>query len=122
MNKVNRLKASDAPFVNAKTRERISVLGTDSKKEEKSQLDTATKLWRHAATLAINHSRSSTHYRNHFKISVTEHMSEVDAFDGEHARKSLACNPASCENDNLLLVTPEVDGRLKDEGRADLNK
>jgi len=43
-------------------------------------------------------------------------MSEVDAFDGEHARKSLACNPASYENDNLLLVTPEVDGRLKDEG------
>lgn len=107
------MKAFDTPFVNAKTRERIDVLGTESKKEKESQHDTAVKLWRHAATLAIHHA----HYQNHFKISVTEHMSEVDAFDGERARKSLACTPASgYENDNLLLVKPEVDGRLKDEG------
>lgn len=111
------MKASDTSFVNAKTKGRIDVLGTESKKEKESQHDTAAKLWRHAAALAIHHGRSTAHYQNHFKISVTEHMSEVDAFDGEHARKSLACTPASSdENDNLLLVTPVVDGRLKDEG------
>lgn len=104
--------------MNSKTRERLDVLGTESKKEKESQLDKAAKLWRHATTLAIHHGRSTAHYQNHFKISVTEHLSEVDAFDGEHARKKLACTPASGdENDNLLLVTPEVDGRLKDEGR-----
>jgi hypothetical protein len=111
------MKASETPFVNTKTRGRIDVLETEFEKEKESQHDTAAKLWRHATTLAIHRGRSTAHYQNHFKISVTEHMSEVDAFDGEHARKSLACNPAfGDETDNLLVVTPEVDGRLKDEG------
>jgi hypothetical protein len=114
-----RLKDSDRSFLNAKTKARLDILGNELKKEEESQREKGARLWKQAATLAIRHLRSTAHYRNNFKISVTEHMSAVDAFDGERARKGLACTPASSdEYENLLSVTPEVDGRLKDEGNT----
>jgi len=117
VNKMIRLKDSNRSFVNAKTKARLDILRNELTKEKESQREMAAKLWKHATTLAIHHVRSTTHYQNHFKISVTEHMSAVDSFDGERARKSLACTPVSYdENEDLLLVTPEVDGRLKDEG------
>lgn len=49
---------------------------------------------------------------------MTEHMSLVDVFDGEHARKGLDCTTEvgnlSREPKDLLEVTPSIDGRLKD--------
>jgi len=61
---------------------------------------------------------SKLNYRRRLQISMTEHMSLVDAFDGEHARKGLECTTevdnVLREPEDLLEVTPSIDGRLKD--------
>lgn len=47
-------------------------------------------------------------------------MSPVDVYDGKNARqgKSSVLKPQVFEEEeDLLLVSPEIDGRLKDEGR-----
>jgi 5'-nucleotidase len=93
----------------------------DAEKKKREQLGRASPgaaLWKRAAELVHQH-RSKVHYRGHFKITSLEHMSCVDAFDGESARKGREAGPTSVEdNPDLLVVTPEVDGRLKDEGRV----
>ena len=44
-------------------------------------------------------------------------MTAVDAFDGHNIRKGRSCNKVSLEtNPDLLVVSPAIDGRLKDEG------
>ena len=51
-------------------------------------------------------------------ISTSEDMATVDAFDGHNTRKGLSCNEVSFEaNPDLLVVSPAIDGRLKDEGK-----
>ena len=45
-------------------------------------------------------------------------MTTVDAFDGHNIRKGRSCNKISLEaNPDLLVVSPAIDGRLKDEGK-----
>ncbi|KAF8636482.1 hypothetical protein AX17_003297 [Amanita inopinata Kibby_2008] len=66
----------------------------------------------------VRDKRSKTHFKNQFNICTTEHMSSVDAFDGETARKGQTTNiKRETIDDDLLIVTPVVDGRLRDEGR-----
>ena len=57
----------------------------------------------------------STHYRKHIQISKTEHMSHVDVFDGENARKGLECKLVTTDDleEDLLVVSPRIDGRLR---------
>ena len=51
-------------------------------------------------------------------ICTSEHMTTVDAFDGHNIRKGRSCNKVSLEtNPDLLVVSPAIDGRLKDEGK-----
>lgn len=77
------------------------------------------KQWKHAASLALQWSRSPGHYQDQLKVCATEHMSPVDAFDGEKARAGRTTDVIAHQaDDDLLVVSPEVDGRLKDEGRA----
>lgn len=44
-------------------------------------------------------------------------MSAIDQFDGENARDGSITSMRDVEIDDLLTIGPEVDGRLKDEGR-----
>jgi len=46
-------------------------------------------------------------------------MSPVDVFDGFNARMGNECAIKSdaLVDDDLLIISPEVDGRMKDEGR-----
>jgi 5'-nucleotidase len=58
------------------------------------------------------------HYRDHIAISTNEDMTTVDAFDGDNTRKGRSSNMVSPEADpDLLVVSPAIDGRLKDEGK-----
>ena len=63
----------------------------------------------------------STHYRKHIQISKTEHMSPVDVFDGENARKGLECKSVTADDleDDFLVVSPRIDGRLKEISRTE---
>ncbi|KZT11516.1 Metallo-dependent phosphatase [Laetiporus sulphureus 93-53] len=80
--------------------------------------------WRHAARLALRWSRA--HYQDHFGVSLREHMSGVDTFDGNRVRKGMASQRGPTrgddggegENEDLAVIHPVVDGRLKDEGRT----
>jgi 5'-nucleotidase len=77
--------------------------------------------WKHAIDLVIHRARSQRHYRSHLRVSSTQHMSSVDIFDGSAARRglqtSISLNDATIDED-LLIISPEVDGRLLDIARA----
>lgn len=79
----------------------------------------AVKHWHHAAVLAVRHSRSKAHYRDRIDVSGREHMSDVDCFHGAKARKGSIGVEDQGDNphEDLLLIHPVVDGRLKDEVR-----
>lgn len=44
-------------------------------------------------------------------------MSSVDCFDGKEARIGTAESHVEFADEDLVTVSPAVDGRLKDEGR-----
>ncbi|KAK0197572.1 Metallo-dependent phosphatase-like protein [Armillaria mellea] len=78
----------------------------------------AVSQWKNAAHLAVRWARSKAHYRDHFKICVTEDMSSVDLFDGKNVRRGNDVEEkVKEEDDDLLVIAPAVDGRLKDVGR-----
>lgn len=83
-------------------------------------------LWKTAAHEIIRRSRSKAHYRNPMNISIREHMTDVDCFDGAQARATGREGDAKHEDtseDNeeevadVVVVHPVVDGRLKNVGR-----
>ncbi|KAJ7632241.1 Metallo-dependent phosphatase-like protein [Roridomyces roridus] len=71
--------------------------------------------WKHAAHLALRRSRE--HYREHLAVCSAESMSCIDPFDGEKTRGGESTSMRDVEVDDLLTINPEVDGRLRDEGR-----
>ncbi|KZT65477.1 Metallo-dependent phosphatase [Daedalea quercina L-15889] len=82
--------------------------------------------WHNAARRALRWSRA--HYRDNIHITGREHMSPVDHFDGSSLRKwptKLAKAgdgdgseaQAKEDEEDLAVIHPVVDGRLKDEGR-----
>lgn len=90
----------------------------------------AQELWRQAidGVRAIIH--SPFHFRTPFIIANREHMSAYDCFDGQSARMGFQAELDSSQvsaneedelddkNRDLLVITPAVDGRLKDVGRG----
>lgn len=96
-----------------RTRAAIDLQKQALREESKSAM-TATAHWKRALSLV----RQAMHYRDHIAVSTSEHMTVVDVFDGHNTRKGRSCNKVSLEaNPDLLVVSPGVDGRLKDEGR-----
>ncbi|KAF9472767.1 flagellar associated protein [Pholiota conissans] len=121
VNKIVRLQTEQKRhFINEHTREIIAALQRDAEHEKHpSPVASAINLWRHAADI-IQKAQSQLHYRNHFKISHIENMSSVDAFDGEKVRQGQGCAELSTEeNADILIITPAIDGRLKNEGAGD---
>jgi len=77
---------------------------------------TAARQWKH---LALCWSRSKAHYLDQINVCTREHMSCVDPYDGQAVRRG---GPNKNKEDNksdedLLVVSPGVDGRLKDEAQ-----
>ncbi|KDQ60604.1 hypothetical protein JAAARDRAFT_708193 [Jaapia argillacea MUCL 33604] len=81
----------------------------------------AAENWKHLADLVIHQLRSKRHYRDNLIVSTREHMSGVDCFDGSLMRGGATSGSADEQEESfdsdLLVVHPEVDGRLKDVGR-----
>ncbi|KAJ2916879.1 hypothetical protein MD484_g3589, partial [Candolleomyces efflorescens] len=104
--RIVRLK-EDSSALHPKAREAIMYERAHSK---------AKLLWM-SALEKIRKQRSEAHYRNQLNVCAVQHMSSVDAYDGSRARQG---EPATCidNTDDLLVVSPEIDGRFKDEGRA----
>jgi 5'-nucleotidase len=112
VNKVIRLKERHTVH---KERTRAAIDLQEQKLEEfKPAISAAARRWERAMWLV----HQAMHYRDHMAICTSEHMTTVDAFDGHNTRKGRSCNKVSLEtNPDLVVVSPAVDGRLKDEGR-----
>ena len=91
------------------------------KEEFKPAISAAARLWKRALSFI----RQAMHCRDHIAICTSEHMtSTVSASDGHNTRKGCqsSCNnlKVSLEtNLDLLVVSPVVDGRIKDEGSGE---
>ena len=104
--------------------ERTKVAIDLQKEEFNPAISAAARLWKRA----ISFIRQAMHCREHISICTSEHtMTTVNAFDGHghNTRKGCQC---SCSNNlkvsletnlDLLVVSPVVDGRLKDEGSCE---
>ena len=113
VNKVIRLNEQHK-FYQERTRAAIDLQEQSLKEELKPPQSAAARRWGRAMTFV----RQAMHYRDHMGISTSEDMATVDAFDGHNTRKGLSCNEVSFEaNPDLLVVSPAIDGRLKDEGK-----
>jgi len=95
----------------------IDKLDDETKDASKNHQSNAVRLWEHAVDLAIHRARTKFHYQNHFKICETEDMSPIDAFDGDNVRKGRECLETVAKEEDLPVVSPEIDGRLKDIAR-----
>jgi 5'-nucleotidase len=82
----------------------------------------AMERWQKAAASVLHSSRSRRHFRDRIHITSKEHMTVVDCFDGARQRagepqgeSNAIKNPSE---EDLLVVYPSVDGRLKDEAQG----
>ena len=94
--------------VSSRTRELIDncKVGSESAPDQR---------WKRALEKVLA-TQSRTNYREHIQISMTEHMSSVDVFDGENARKGLECRFGTTDEPghDLVVFSPRIDGRLRD--------
>jgi len=78
--------------------------------------------WQHAAAMALQNLRSGAHYQDHYNVCAREHMSGVDLYNGRKIRRGtlgigVNVQEETCKED-LLVIHPVVDGRLKDLARS----
>ncbi|KAH9997534.1 Metallo-dependent phosphatase-like protein [Russula vinacea] len=82
---------------------------------------TAAEHWRKLASSATRSWRSRRHFHDHIHITSKEHMSAVDCFDGAKQRAGEPLNESDAmrkpSDEDLLVVYPSVDGRLRDEAQ-----
>ncbi|KAG6878789.1 hypothetical protein C0993_008088 [Termitomyces sp. T159_Od127] len=94
---------------------------TDRRKAGKTHAEsTGVEHWKHAARLALQWSRRSRlHYQDQLCVCTTEHMSPVDAYDGQSIRRGegQTKKPWAFNEEDIITVYPEIDGRLKDLAR-----
>ena len=105
-----------AHHLHKQTRSIIQVERASRKNVGSSASSRAVSNW-HRAFNTVRDARQ--HFASNLCITNREHMSGIDAFDGEKARKGLII-PSEDDKDtpdeDLLRATPSIDGRLKDEG------
>lgn len=90
-----------------------------SKRVAQDAKERARLHWQHAIeeVRAILH--APAHYRGPLNIAAQEHMEGVDCLNGELMRAGQKEVEASeKEEEDLLVITPIADGRLKDVGRS----
>ncbi|KAJ7702385.1 Metallo-dependent phosphatase-like protein [Mycena rosella] len=108
VNTIARLVASDIAHLHPTTKSAIV--------REKARV---ASRWKNAAHLALRSRKQSAHYQEHLNVCTIESMSSVDPFDGEKIRSGQSSRVEGSPNQDsdLLTISPEVDDRLKDEGR-----
>lgn len=111
VNKMVRLQTDAATF-HPKTQAAIEQQRHEDGSKSKS-------LWKNAVNKVIKQQHGQDHYRNQLNVAANQHMSTVDAFDGVKARqgKSTTYVEPSEDGQDLLVVSPMIDGRFRDEGR-----
>jgi 5'-nucleotidase len=88
------------------------------KAREKTPIESSVAdRWKHAASIALHWSRSKAHYQDHLTVTAREDMSAVDCFDDQKTRSGGVTDRVDNGDEDLLVISPTVDGRLKDEGR-----
>ncbi|KAJ7074326.1 Metallo-dependent phosphatase-like protein [Mycena amicta] len=110
VNSMSRLAANDVAHLHPTTK---SAIGREQARQS------APARWKHAAQLALRWRRSRAHYQDHLRVSDLESMHTVDACDGKKMRRGEQQHEPriQTEDQDLLSISPAVDGRLKDEGR-----
>ncbi|KAI6043035.1 5'-nucleotidase [Pisolithus marmoratus] len=91
------------------------------KRQAGSRKTAATNRWQNALA-TVHRLRSKAHYLDHINVSAREDMGDVDCFDGKTVRSGRGAAVQVGSNDvhqDLPVVHPVVDGRLKDEGRVE---
>ena len=82
----------------------------------------ALERWRKAVSSVLHSSRSRRHFRDRIHITSKEHMTVVDCFDGSKQRAGEPQGEINAiekpSEEDLLVVYPEVDGRLEDEAQS----
>ena len=93
-----------------RTRAAIDLVQEQKLKEGfKPAISVAAHRWERIMSLV----RQAMHYR----LGDRDHMATVNAYDDHNTRKGRSCNKVSLEtNSDLPVVSPAIDGRLKDEG------
>ncbi|KAJ7445778.1 Metallo-dependent phosphatase-like protein [Mycena galericulata] len=122
VNAMAKLAASDVAHLRSTTKTAID-REKARQQRERHQAKHESKLtsqWKHAAHLASLHwRRSKAHYQEHLNVCTVESMTVVDPLDGEKMRGGhrIVEQHDNDSVDDLLTISPEVDGRLKDQGR-----
>lgn len=117
VNKMIRLK-DHSQLIQSRTKAAISQeLSRRNKVQEQLKEPTkAKKQWERAINMVIY--RTKSHYCDQLAVCSAEHMSSVDAYDGNSARKGQENIYQPQEGDeDLLVISPTIDDRLKDEAR-----
>jgi len=113
VNKVIRMKNQHGTPTVHQERTRVAIDLQKQGQECKPAISAAARQWERALFLV-----RQANYRDHIAISTSEDMTTVDAFDGHSIRKGRSCNKVSPDaNPDLLVVSPAIDGRLKDESK-----
>jgi 5'-nucleotidase len=119
VNKMARLTDEYTNYLQTTTLDAVS--RERAQRERAGVTSQATQHWQHAVNSIIHRNRSKVHYQDQLNVASTEHMSSVDCFDGESARAGKGTESGGNEIPNvaedLITVSPVVDGRLKDIGR-----
>jgi len=117
VNKMIRLK-DHSQLIQSRTKAAISQEQSRRNKvqEQLKESIAAKKHWERAINIVIY--RTKSHYRDQLAVCSAEHMSSVDAYDGNSARKGQENIYRPQEGDeDLLVISPMIDNRLKDEAR-----
>ncbi|KAJ7684723.1 Metallo-dependent phosphatase-like protein [Mycena polygramma] len=117
VNAMASLAATDLTHLHSTTKSTIEREKARLRREQQSSK--VASQWKHAAHLALRWTRSRTHYQGHLNVCTLESMHQVDPLDGERMRRGekVAELKVKDQDEDLLTISPAVDGRLKDEGR-----
>ena len=129
MNRMSRLAKASALSQTFRQAGTENIIQRERKRSQR--LGNAKVHWKLAASLAIKSIRSKRHYQDTLSVAQVEHMSDVDCFDGANIRREWGAPQAQERKeekgqdekssdkhvDDLLVIHPVLDGRLKDIGR-----
>lgn len=121
VNTMSHLSQDPIQHMHPETNRVISRENAKWKYGENSHIRAASR-WRVAAAHALQHMRSKAHYVDNINVAGREDMSPVDCYDGAKARRQdwsadkNRPHPIVMEAE-LPVISPNVDGRLKDNAR-----
>ncbi|KAG6333825.1 hypothetical protein ID866_5257 [Astraeus odoratus] len=88
------------------------------KQQADSKKSMIARRWQNAVSGVILQLRSKAHYVDHMNITAREDMSSVDCFGGSDSKANNDNQESADFHEDLLVIHPALDGRLKDEARA----